>query len=685
MQKTIGRCVLFMHTDNETPRNGEGTFLRLKNGNILFAYTSFSGETWYDDCTADIAGIISADEGETWSEKRILLKHDVDSRNLMCPSLLRLPDGRIGLVYLRKSKHGVNAVPYIVFSDDEGETFSSPVKIIDDDNNYYVVENDHAVVLRNGRIILPVNLHSEKINGTYEIIEHGKKCIFASDDNGRTWSEIAGRQDIPFPHTSETGLQETCVYEQKDGTLRAFSRTDIAFQYECFSKDNGKTWTVPEPNRFFSSPDSPLLMKRAGNYTLAVFNPVPNYTTRDCENTWGRTPLICAVSKDDGKTFPLIHFLETDPRNGYCYPAIFDGGKFVLISYYHSDDSGTPLTATKIIKITYDELEDWNVYFSSGFCGTKKGKKGEKVEINKSFNWAEKEWLIPAVYICPKGLVIDICEKTDREELRRFKEKWSFCGYNEALLSDEQKTAFMNDIPTPTDFRTKLTVNGKVSMNSFGSSVTYIPQEYLPDGDESNRDSIKTMNYYNLDKNDGRTIHRISIPWATAKRPVIKSAELELIADMKSVSGEKFTTPEAGEKIEFINPLNGNRHTLEIKDIRKNELTLSVEGYDFPDKNTVMSFTVIPDIDKKYFSVRDTEPNDAPVRIGEKLTDNEASSIAIIGGADGPTAFFVAEKHTAESELHTASSALKREHKENITWQFVFRQKPDEDIRFTLI
>ena len=243
----------------------------------------------------------------------------------------------------------------------------------------------------------------------------------------------------------------------------------------------------------------------------------------------------------------------------------------------------------------------------------------------------------------------------------------------------------MNDIPTPTDFRTKLTVNGKVSMNSFGSSVTYIPQEYLPDGDESNKDSIKTMNYYNLDKNDGRTIHRISIPWATAKRPVIKSAELELIADMKSVSGEKFTTPEAGEKIEFINPLNGNRHTLEIKDIRKNELTLSVEGYDFPDKNTVMSFTVIPDIDKKYFSVRDTEQNDAPVRTDEKLTDNEASSIAIIGGADGPTAFFVAEKHTAESELHTASSALKREHKENITWQFVFRQKPDEDIRFTLI
>ena len=684
MQKTIGRCVLFMHTDTETPRNGEGTFLRLKNGNILFAYSCFSGETWYDDCTADIAGIISADEGETWTSKRILLKHDDDARNLMCPSLLRLPDGRIGLIYLRKSKNNINAVPFIAYSDDEGETFSSPVKIIDDDNNYFVIENDHAVVLRNGRIILPVNLHSDIINDTYEIIEHGKKCIFASDDNGKTWSEITVRQDIPFSNISETGLQETCVYEQNDGILRAFSRTDMAFQYECFSEDNGKTWTVPEPNRFFSSPDSPLLMKRAGIYTLAVFNPTPNYTTRDCENSWGRTPLVCAVSKDDGKTFSLIHFLETDPENGYCYPAIFDGGNYVLISYYHSDNSGTPLTATKIIKITYDELEDWDVYFTSGFYGSKKGKKGEKITVDKSFCWAEKEWIIPAVYSCPKGIVIDICEKTDSSVFKKFKEKWSFCGYNENMLTDEQKTEFADDIPTPTDFRCQLRVNGKLCLSFFGSSITYIPQEYLPDGDESNRDAIKTMNYYNLDKANAWTVHRISIPWATAKKPVIKSAELELIADMKTVKGDKFTTPETGEKIEFINPLNGNSHILEVKDIRKNETAFSVEGYDFPDKNTVISFSVTPDIDKKYFSVRDTEQNDAPIPTGEKLTGNEASSIAIIGGADGPTAFFVAEKQN-NTELHTASSALKRGYKEKINWQFIFRFKPDENISFTLI
>jgi hypothetical protein len=222
-------------------------------------------------------------------------------------------------------------------------------------------------------------------------------------------------------------------------------------------------------------------------------------------------------------------------------------------------------------------------------------------------------------------------------------------------------------------------------MNSFGSSITYIPQEYLPDGDESNRNSIKAINYYNLDQNNGWTIHRISIPWATTRKPKITSAELELVADMKTIYGDKFTNPSAGDKISFINPLNGTEHTLEIREIIKKENNFSVPGYDFPDKNIVMSFTVLPDIDKKYFSVRDTEQNDVPVKTGEKITDSEASSIAIIGGADGPTAFFVSDRQTTQSDIHSAVSALKWEHEKEIEWQMIFRQKPDEDKKLQLI
>lgn len=354
--KLIGKEVLFLNAKENNPRNGEGTFIRLKNGAILFVYSKFSGNDWHHECSADIASLTSFDEGETWINERLIFKHDEKSRNYMCPSLFRLNNGDVGLIYLRKDLETENSAPYFARSDDEGITFTTPERIGNDFINYYVIENDHVIKLRNGRIILPANLHSKNVNGKAELVEHGLKCIFASDDDGKTWKEIAERQDIPFPDKSETGLQETFVYEERTGRLRAFSRTDLGFQFECFSNDSGKTWTDATPNRFFSSPDSPLLMKTVGIYTLAIFNPIPNYITRPEDNTWGRTPLVCAVSKDDGKTFDKLFALEDDPDNGYCYPAVIGGDDYFLVSYYHSNNTGCPLNSCKIKKINFSEI-----------------------------------------------------------------------------------------------------------------------------------------------------------------------------------------------------------------------------------------------------------------------------------------------------------------------------------------
>ncbi len=354
--KKIGREVLFLSSKEGNPRNGEGTFLRLKDGSILFVYSKFSGNDWHDECAADIAALTSYDQGETWVNERIIFMHDEDSRNYMCPSLIRMNNGDVGLVFLRKAKKNESGIPLFSRSSDEGKSFSQPQKFIDDDSTYFVIENDHAIRLQNGRILLPANMHSELVNGETKIIEHGLKCIFASDDDGNTWCEIAERQDIPFSNKSETGLQETTLYQHENGKIRALSRTDFAFQFECFSDDNGETWTQPSPNRFFSSPDSPLLMRRVGKFTVAVFNPIPNYIIRPEDNTWGRTPLVCAISENDGKTFERIYALEDDPNNGYCYPAIIEGDDYFLVSYYHSNNSECPLNSCKIIKIKYNEI-----------------------------------------------------------------------------------------------------------------------------------------------------------------------------------------------------------------------------------------------------------------------------------------------------------------------------------------
>ena len=60
--KKIGREVLFLKTGKGNPRNGEGSFIRLKDGRIMYAYTQYYGDDWNDHATARIAAYYSSDE-----------------------------------------------------------------------------------------------------------------------------------------------------------------------------------------------------------------------------------------------------------------------------------------------------------------------------------------------------------------------------------------------------------------------------------------------------------------------------------------------------------------------------------------------------------------------------------------------------------------------------------------------
>ena len=85
------------------PRNSEGSFIRLENGTILFAYSRYSGDHWHDHQPSDIALIRSTDEGETWSEPQIIVKaQDVGATNVMSVSAIFQADGSVGFYFLAK-------------------------------------------------------------------------------------------------------------------------------------------------------------------------------------------------------------------------------------------------------------------------------------------------------------------------------------------------------------------------------------------------------------------------------------------------------------------------------------------------------------------------------------------------------------------------------------------------------
>ena len=329
----VGRIVHYFPTKPGNWRNTEGSFIRLKDNSILYAYSRY-GNSSADDSVSSIAVVRSTDEGDNFGEHRILLQQK-DKENLMCPSFMRMRNGDVGMFYLYRSNVKPGAVVRFVRSADEGQTWSEPLTITSPDE-YVVFENGHAIRLQSGRILVPVAYHGKADAFNF----HAEMTCVMSDDDGYTWFETTERKKMAVPAPlSESGLQEPVAYQMKNGRIRCFSRTDLFCQYESDSDDDGMTWTEPMPNRVFSSPCSPMMIKPldGGKYIVALFNPIPKFVTRDRTKD-ERSPLIALISADDGATFDWDKALTLDDRGHCCYPDMFDGGNYFLVGYQKLDD-----------------------------------------------------------------------------------------------------------------------------------------------------------------------------------------------------------------------------------------------------------------------------------------------------------------------------------------------------------
>jgi len=315
--------------DEKYTRHSEGAFLRLKDGTILFAYSRFTG-LWNDDAPSDIVAVTSHDEGETWSEARTLVpaSHHGAS-NIMSVSLMRMGNGDVGLFYIVKKTPLINQI-ILARSNDESQTFyqytDCTARIA---QGYYVLNNDRVIRLDTGRLVMPLAFHRGGLCSWGEVTLNtfdgrGIAVCLLSDDDGNTWREA---RDVVFPPFTgtDTGLQEPGAIQLQNGTVWAWYRTDQGVQYQAFSLDRGEHWTVAQPSRF-TSPASPLKIARHPDGRLfAVWNPIPAYNGRKLRFGLDRTPLVWAVSKDDGATWSDCNIIENDTTGqyGYCYPAIF--------------------------------------------------------------------------------------------------------------------------------------------------------------------------------------------------------------------------------------------------------------------------------------------------------------------------------------------------------------------------
>ena len=373
--KKIGKEVAFLHTNATNSRNGEGSFIRLLDGRIMYAYTEYYGGSWKDHATARISAIYSSDEGEHWTKPSVLIEKDADQSNIMSVSLVRLPNGGLGVLYLAKhalDERHFDCMPLFRYSFDEGKTFSEAIPLITE-RGYYIINNDRIYVTRSGRILAPCAHSGSSIYTVSDILDAATIRIFYSDDNGLTWGILPGT--LYFKYADGIGLQEPGIVELDDGTLWVYCRTPYGYQHQAFSRDGGVTFSAVTPNFYFTSPDSPMLIKRLSRGTVAIFNPCGYNCTLERYEDWGaprRTPYVLAVTPGDGSAFnsdgiPSVrhefkkftaccYYVEDDIGESYCYPAILETKDGFLVAYYHSDGTGICLKSGKITKIHFEEI-----------------------------------------------------------------------------------------------------------------------------------------------------------------------------------------------------------------------------------------------------------------------------------------------------------------------------------------
>ena len=382
----------------EQPRNSEGDIIELKDGRLCLIYTRFTGGTT-DHAAADLAMRTSADGGRSWSDDTIVVPRE-RGNNVMSVSLLRLADGRIALFYLRKESLE-DCRPVMRLSGDECATFSEAAMCINDEVGYYVLNNDRAVQLAGGRLVLPVALHNKP--GQKEPDWAGRVMCYLSDDAGKTWRRSQTTLIALSPNGQRATVQEPGVVQLNDDRLMMFCRTGSGSQYVAYSTDKGDTWSELAPSGL-SSPLSPATIERIPwtGELLCVWN---DHSGEHAYTGGKRTPLCAAISRDEGKTWLRSRLLESDPEGWYCYTSMTFLDDRVLLAYCAGDSRVGGLNRLKVASLTKDELANLSTAGPPGLGD--QALLQPCLDYGRSFINTKADWNSPRFWVESRCRVID--------------------------------------------------------------------------------------------------------------------------------------------------------------------------------------------------------------------------------------------------------------------------------------
>lgn len=330
---------------------------------------------------------------------------------------------------------------------------------------------------------------------------------------------------------------------------------------------------------------------------------------------------------------------------------------------------------------------EWAVTFTGGFWSRRgKERPGKELSVGAEFYWAGHHWLIPSVYVCGKGLVVDFCMRSEAGQIRSFMEKWDLTVENEGSrqFTQEQRMQLEQDNPLHLDFTARLLLNGKELSFRHGCGMGYNP--CLPSEYSQEPPTAEILAHYGLDPHFGWMVHRMSFPWATRRKPELRSLSVTMIQEEISLPGPHFRVNKPGDTVSFSH--NGGSHVLTVQEYEAQTMDwkgMTQPDMEYPCHYTAMSYTVVPELQS--LSIADCDDGDQP-RPGHAdpcgpTATNRAAVIGIIGGADGPTVIQTGTDTPAM--LHAACSSLHFAPADPVEWRMVFREKPFADKTIPLL
>lgn len=288
-----------------TPECHASTLVALKDGGLLAAWFAGTKES-YNDVMIWMSRLSTSG----WSVPHAVTPEaGVPHWN---PVLFRVNANTVALYYKVGGPPIAEWKTRVMYSTDEGETWSEPVDLVpgDDTGGRGPVKNK-ALQLADGTILAPAS------------VERGPwRChIDRSTDGGLSWQKIP----IPVPANETVNMIQPSLWESVSNHVHALMRTNSGRLWRSDSTDGGKSWCTAYPTAMPNNNSGIDCVRLADGCVLLVCNP----NGAD----WGaRTPLSVYVSEDNGYTFEKVMDLETEAGE-YSYPAVITRGDEVLITY----------------------------------------------------------------------------------------------------------------------------------------------------------------------------------------------------------------------------------------------------------------------------------------------------------------------------------------------------------------